>query len=416
MSNTSLVKSEAHSLLFYQSADAENTEFIWNGLDGPAPEEVYCRNGVDKMSKHRVVATREGYVPLPGERVIAPITMPLVYASCFAKGISVDEAEALYDTFSGKQDWMIAQGEAYRRAHSIGHGWDDFDNAQTFVFHHSDPDGLCAAWAASQQLPNATFIPIEYGQVAFQGERVYQGHRYYDITDHTVIFLDFCPDEPDELALLCKSARHVVVIDHHKTTAPLIELELPRIPNLHVVWSLGHAACRLAYDFFLPNWDEHWLVNYVEDRDLWRWKLDGSRAMSAGIFAVPRTIPAWDKLADRSPESVHAEGEAILRSVDLSVLDAIDCTRRDIEWVVLGQTFNVAAVNSPLFRSEIGEVLAVGRDFSVVYYVLPSGRYKVSLRSTNGEGFPVSTIAVHFGGGGHTHAAGFECSELPWTI
>ena len=68
--------------------------------------------------------------------------------------------------------------------------------------------------------------------------------------------------------------------------------------------------------------------------------------------------------------------------------------------------YMVPAVHSPVLASQIGERLAAHHTFGVIWHQKDGRRY-FSLRSKTG-GVSVSEIAAQYGGGGHTHAAGFS--------
>ena len=295
---------------------------------------------------------------------------------------------------------MVVEGESYRRAWNLGRGWEDFDDERTLVMHHGDADGFCAAWSAVQQLPSATFRTVEYG------DQIVPEAGFFD----HVFLLDFCPDSDAEIAAICAGAKTVTVIDHHATSERLFSA-LP--VNLRFVYSESKAACRLTAEHFFPRDEPSWLVDYVEDRDLWRFALPDSREISAALTACDWTFAAWDVFAARSQARASAEGHAVLAAQRQAELSAIEATAQTVVWSVDGDYVRVLAVNCPLYRSEIGETLARGFPFSVVYYHMPNGRYKVSLRSS-AAGRPVNDLALRYGGGGHKYAAGFECDMLPW--
>jgi hypothetical protein len=69
-----------------------------------------------------------------------------------------------------------------------------------------------------------------------------------------------------------------------------------------------------------------------------------------------------------------------------------------------GQT--VPCVQSTILTSQIGEQLSSGWPFCLIWYD-HNGRRHFSLRSKQ-DGADVAKIAVKYGGGGHTHAAGFS--------
>jgi hypothetical protein len=78
---------------------------------------------------------------------------------------------------------------------------------------------------------------------------------------------------------------------------------------------------------------------------------------------------------------------------------------RNVVWVQFeGET--VPCVQSAILTSQIGEQLSPGRPFCLIWHDRHGLRH-FSLRSEQG-GTDVAKIAVKYGGGGHTHAAGFS--------
>jgi len=71
----------------------------------------------------------------------------------------------------------------------------------------------------------------------------------------------------------------------------------------------------------------------------------------------------------------------------------------------------IYVVNSSIFRSEIGDVLALRPDcdFAVIWdFDHERKNYSVSLRSNEEKKIDVSAVAKKFGGGGHACAAGCQ--------
>jgi oligoribonuclease NrnB/cAMP/cGMP phosphodiesterase (DHH superfamily) len=87
------------------------------------------------------------------------------------------------------------------------------------------------------------------------------------------------------------SARRVIVLDHHKTAFEMFER--PAVGN--VSFDIGNCTVHLDMDrsgatLALDHWKPRGLTDaqqhlflYVEDADLWRWKLPDSRQFHAGV-------------------------------------------------------------------------------------------------------------------------------------
>jgi oligoribonuclease NrnB/cAMP/cGMP phosphodiesterase (DHH superfamily) len=275
----------------------------------------------------------------------------------------------------------------------------------TFVLYHANcPDGFCAAWVASGVLgrgPEIVYVPVQYGQ------------PYPPEIDGGVgrlFILDFSyPRATMERLRGCVEGEFLT-LDHHRTA----EAELAGLP--YARFDMEKSGAMLAWEHFRPGQPAPYLVQLVQDRDLWRWSLPGSRAYSAAIASYPKTFEVWDWLAEALDEkpgddnrggmfALLREGEAILRHQDILVRSvASKAAMTDVGG------HSVPAVNCPLFQSELGERLCLdypGAPFSGVWSVEGSTGDEIwSLRSRGG--FDVSAVARQLGGGGHAAAAGFR--------
>jgi hypothetical protein len=146
-----------------------------------------------------------------------------------------------------------------------------------------------------------------------------------------------------------------------------------------------------------------WLLNYIQDKDLWAWVLPFSREINAAVASYPFDYHLWSQFKQKELEQ---EGRAILRYenelVNKLVAEAISV---DFHGAV------VPSVHSAVLTSQIGERLSAEHPFCVMWHDRDGRRY-YSMRSRE-DGTDVGAIAASFGGGGHTHAAGFSVSLGP---
>lgn len=278
------------------------------------------------------------------------------------------------------------------------------DGKRPLVLYHGPdcPDGFCAAWVSHRVLGDgADYLPVQYGQPPPDGA---------DDKDRGLYVLDF--SYPRDVTFRLAALRHerVVVLDHHKTArAALDGLEIELASNncgdaLTAVFDVGKSGARLAWEHFFPGEPAPWLVAYVEDRDLWAWKLPFSREVSAGLAARPRTFAEWDELGrhPRRPPGLTQEGAAVLR-YQSRLVDSACANAREVD--IDGH--KVLAVNATCLFSEVAGKLAEGRPFGAAWFVRGDGKKVWSLRSRDG-GVDVSEVARRHGGGGHRNAAGYE--------
>jgi hypothetical protein len=231
--------------------------------------------------------------------------------------------------------------------------------------------------------------------------------------DH-VVFVDIAPS-PRHAVELGELAGELVVLDHHLTAREMYAREPSLIPSLadrghRVRFDLDHSGAVLAWLHFHGEEPVPPLLAYVEDQDLWSWKLPASEAVNAAIGSYPRELEAWDALARRSVEELAAEGEPILRAQRIEVERSL----RFAHPIRVGE-LRVEAVNALQHRSHVGHELAKraawGSPVGVAYRVVGT-RVDVSIYSIGD--FDVAQVAARFQGGGHRNASGFSVDLAEW--
>jgi len=276
---------------------------------------------------------------------------------------------------------------------------------QVCFYHAGCPDGFGAAWAVFQVWGDAArYVPRGHE------DRVRPGAHAGDV----VAFVDIAPDN-DELVALCEHAAHVMVLDHHITARDRFESD-PATANAvamsghRIVFDLDHSGAVLAWLAFAGDDDVPDLLRYVEDQDLWNWKLPNSREVNAAISSYPHRFEVWSELAARPIAELAREGEPIVRANRVEVERVLHTASP----IAVG-TRRVEAVNATQNRSTLGHELAkraaYGDEWGCVYRIV-GDRVHATLYSIGD--FDVAGIASHYGGGGHRNAAGFAVSLKQW--
>lgn len=276
------------------------------------------------------------------------------------------------------------------------------------IYHGGCDDGFGAAWAVRHSLGDK--VEIVAGQY---------GREPPDVAGRDVILVDFSYKRP-VLEEMAKSARSILILDHHKTAQEDLA-SFPRVLDridwqsqaemgigAMVLFDMDRSGAGIAWDFFHPKSARPAFINYLEDRDLWRKALPGSDEFTIALRSYPQEFSVWDALIDNGTDALIAEGKSIQRYYRLRVEEF----KRG---AYLSELAGVPcmATNAPYFAaSEVAGELATqpGVDFGLCYFEGSNGEYFYSLRS-RGD-FDVSAIAKTFGGGGHKNAAGFK-SKAP---
>lgn len=265
----------------------------------------------------------------------------------------------------------------------------------TVIYHANCVDGFTAAWCAWRK----------FGDVALYQDAQY-GDEPPDCAGQDVVIVDFSYPRA-VLERIAKTANSLLVLDHHKTA----QSELEGLP--YCTFDMARSGAGLAWDELHGN-PRPRLVDYVEDRDLWRWALPDSKAASAYISTVRRTFDDWhglhiDFTNSRSFEQCLQAGSAVLRSID----GYVDHLAPQYREVMIGGHL-VPCINTTYAASELIGRLAedcAGRaPFAAGWFQKQDGSFVYSLRSRGG--FDVSEVAKQYGGGGHKAAAGFTVGAL----
>ena len=255
------------------------------------------------------------------------------------------------------------------------------------VIYHADcTDGFGAAYSAWKLLGNRA----EYHACK-------HGNPPPNIKGKNVAILDFSFDNATTKKMI-EEASALVVIDHHKSAV----VELHDISN--TIFDMNHSGARLAWDFFHPGKEPPKFINYIEDRDLWKWELPYSKEFAAAFDMVPFEFEEFEKYEDDSVfDDAVKRGSYVLaysKTVVKKVCEKAQSRKMDGK--------DVLVVNASHWMSEIGSRLSPDCDFAMIWFWDHDAQAtKVSLRAFH-ETVDVSEIAKRFGGGGHKKASGFQ--------
>lgn len=268
------------------------------------------------------------------------------------------------------------------------------------VIYHgpSCMDGFTAAWVASQFLADPELRPMQYSDEPPSDD---------DVRDRNVYVVDFS-FKRDICERLFRSAKTLRILDHHKTA----QAELEGLP--YAWFDMERSGAGMAWDYFSSGFGSGgdaprpWLVNYVEDRDLWRFRLPSSREVNAAVACTPMTIEDYWALQELGIQGAAGFGAGALAFETMCAKKAAETAR-----VVRFAGHDVPFVNVQYTLASVtAGLLAEGAPFAVAWFQRATGVFQYSLRSRGEAGVDVSEVAKKYGGGGHRNAAGFESNIL----
>ena len=280
-----------------------------------------------------------------------------------------------------------------------------FQDFELVAYHANCTDGIAAAAVvlSATRAYQPEFVPVHYGQPLPQ--RILDGNNN---PGGTILFVDFCP-ERDQIESIRKVWPDWFVIDHHKSREWLLK-DFPE----HAFYDLDRSGAMLTWHWFHEKPAPELLL-YVQDRDLWQWKLDRSREVSAALNEEPKTLDVWEDLIHCDPRQFFDTGFVLLRARTraakaLAEKAFLVNVEREVPFYAVNATENV---------SEVGEeILARFHEVEVAcaFFVIGHHTAQLSFRSRahNPGQFNALSMAKYFGGGGHEHAAGASLPLIKW--
>jgi len=309
----------------------------------------------------------------------------------------------------------------------------------TVIYHADCLDGFGAAYAAWTHFGDAaSYRPMHHGEP----------WALADIAGHKVFILDFS-FPPEFLETVARIADSVTQIDHHASAlnawGDKLQVDAnglrcyqhPTLP-LRVAFDLEKSGARLAWEHFRPNTPTPLALQHIEDQDMWRFALPGTRAFCRALRLLPFDLATWHQLVTDTPsEAAPRYAEMIVQGAAIEqffqreverlaqsglrtparlrgeAVDALQAQRHgqkiitegDLSWLT---TPGIAINANAMFASELGNSLAEqSGSYGLIWQLSGDGEVKASLRS-KGKTLDVSLIATRYGGGGHPNAAGFR--------
>lgn len=299
------------------------------------------------------------------------------------------------------------------------------------IYHGHCDDGFGAALAVHLRWGDEVlYVPGQYGKPIDA-----------DVTGKRVLFVDFSLKQ-DAMRELARKAGSIVVLDHHKTAeaelfpwsiggrrgpppslrarpngqqcalARIDELlalnQMENVEPIVAFFDMCKSGARMAWEFCHPDYDVPRLIEYIEDRDLWRFSFAETRAVSAALRTYPHDFDIWKGfLADTS--RLVLEGGTVLRGHQKNIASMCEQTYE----MLIGDT-KVPAVNTPYhYASDAAHELLQRNPhapFAVAWFRRGDGMLQFSLRSEDTRA-DVSVVAQRYGGGGHRNAAGFAIKD-----
>ena len=269
------------------------------------------------------------------------------------------------------------------------------------IYHGRCPDGFGGAWAAWKHFgSSAAYLPASD-----------RAKPPAPLKGKTIYLIDYTYDEPI-LRKLMKDNVRVTAIDHHESQKAFTLLTEDHR------YSERHSGAVLAWNYFHPGKPVPMLLKYVEDRDIWQWRVPHSLEMLMVLDLAEFDFSVWSRLAkefdDPRKRAIHRKEGVLLAHYYEALWRKLLPNAELVRFA--GK--RIYALNCPyFFADDLGHELALRTGTFALLWNESGGRIRCSLRSAGKT--DVARIAKRFGGGGHRESSGFSFlagEKTPWKL
>lgn len=264
------------------------------------------------------------------------------------------------------------------------------------LYHRNCLDGSAAAAVVLRKVPDCAFQPLQYGDPP----PVVEGRKVFLVDIGLPI---------EAMRALKAQASELLWLDHHASQLPV---------RSRLGWGVievEECGATVAWKHLFPDEPLPRVLEYVRDKDLWRWQLPDSRAICAGLGAA-YAAERFRGLLSADLALMADRGRVLLEKTRKRVDEALAGARPlDAPFGLAGRRALVVFANRD--QNELGDRICqpedqggLGFDLAVLLYRKPDGLWVHSLRSFD-EVMDCGTIAARFAGGGHPRSACFLARE-----
>ena len=165
------------------------------------------------------------------------------------------------------------------------------------LYHNNCPDGFGSALAAYLKFGDRSeYIGVKHQQDPPEME---PGSDIY--------ILDFSYPR-QVMEELLKQHNQVITLDHHKTAQEAL------LGLRGALFDMNRSGAMISWEYFHPDREIPDLFKYIQDRDLWHWKLNNTKEITAGLQLLPQDFDSWiDLLTTEGLQHLYQDGKTVVR-------------------------------------------------------------------------------------------------------
>lgn len=264
------------------------------------------------------------------------------------------------------------------------------DNKPWLLITHKDcMDGngcilACNQAADETQIARPEVYAVQYGQNLVLP----------NVEGKNVLIADFSFDR-EILIEMEQKANTLVVIDHHESAKNALEgLDF-------CTFDMYHSGAVMTFQLLFPHREVPMLLQYIEDRDIWNWKLPFSKEISAFLSLHSKDIGKLTELYQMNEfefqNITFTAGASILMYQEATINKIANNKHAMVRW----GKYEIPCLNTTTLLSEIGDKLSKQYPFVMMYFLTQTDLV-FSFRSSDPK-IDLTRLSVPRG---HKHAAG----------
>ena len=149
----------------------------------------------------------------------------------------------------------------------------------------------------------------------------------------------------------------MVILDHKSSKEMVEDITEKNYSNLEIIFDMDRSGAKIAWDYFFPNRKSPFFIDYIQDKDLWTWKLSYSQEINFALqlYLKIDKLTALLENEENSFEKLLQEG-TILKEKNDEKIKKISSSAVKQYFLHKKKVYNIMTVNNITNRNLVSDV------------------------------------------------------------